>query len=447
MFKYILKRLLLIIPTFIGATFLVFTILNAIPDGPLERAVAQLQSGGVGGGGGDSVAGGSDRETVINEKVLEMLRKQYGLDKPFLVRYLLWLGLYPRETKSKTVNYGKAFRENLKIVDDPETGKRFFIQRWIRPELEDGKVVVYKSGKGGDFAFGNVPELPSSSDITQWNKSNDWDIEKFDDNEVSLSQFAVSGILQGDFGTSYQHNEKVTKLIGDRLHISLFFGLISFFVTYLVCIPLGISKALKHNSTYDVSTSALIFMGYSIPPYALGVLLLMLFGSGVFTGLKIFPLGGFRSPNFDELSFIGKVFDQMHHAILPIICYMIGAFATLTILMKNSLMENLSQDYVRTAFAKGLPENTIIYKHALRNSLIPIATGLGRIVGIFLTGSYLIEYVFNIDGIGLLSYNAIVNMDYPIFLAFTVFSILTLLVGNLISDILYVLIDPRIKFT
>ena len=171
-----------------------------------------------------------------------------------------------------------------------------------------------------------------------------------------------------------------------------------------------------------------------------------MFGSGAFMGLELFPLGGFRSIDYDELSFFGKIADQIHHTVLPVICYMVGAFATLTILMKNSLMENLNQDYIRTAFAKGLPEEKVIYKHAVRNSLIPIATGLGGILGVFIAGSYLIELVFNIDGIGLLSFKAVVNSDYPIFLGFLVITILIMLFGRLLSDTLYVLIDPRIKF-
>ena len=139
------------------------------------------------------------------------------------------------------------------------------------------------------------------------------------------------------------------------------------FLVYIVCIPLGITKALRHGKKFDILSSALVFIGYSIPGYALGVLLLVYFGG------TIFPLHGWRSPNFDELTLIGKIIDQIHHAFLPIVCYMIGSFATMTILMKNSLMENLSQDYVRTAFAKGLSERRVISFHAVRNSLIPLS--------------------------------------------------------------------------
>ena len=279
--------------------------------------------------------------------------------------------------------------------------------------------------------------------INDWQPSTNWTNE-LEGESVRISRFGISGIFTGDFGTSYVYEEPVLGLIGSRLYISAYFGIIGFILTYLVCIPLGIFKAIKHNSRFDFASSALIFAGYATPGYALGVLLLVLFGGGSF--LDIFPLGGFRSTNWDELSFLGKIFDQLHHTFLPVVSYMVGSFATLTILMKNSLMDNLGQDYVRTAFAKGLDEKVVIFKHAVRNSLIPIATGLGGIIGIFLAGSYLIELVFNIDGIGLLGYKSIINVDYPVFLGFLVINVIILLVGNLLSDLLYVVIDPRIKF-
>ena len=248
------------------------------------------------------------------------------------------------------------------------------------------------------------------------------------------------GILQGFLGYSDKKGKNVSALIAERLHISAFFGLTSLFLGYLICIPLGIMKALRHGHKFDVISSIIVFIGYSIPGYALGVLLLSYFGG------DIFPLHGWRSPNFDELSLLGKIKDQLHHAFLPILCYMVGGFATTTVLMKNSLMENLSQDYVRTAFAKGLSEKRVIFFHAVRNSLIPIATGIGSIIGVFLAGSYLIEKVFGIDGIGLLTFKAIGNRDYGIIMGFLVIGTLIRLIGNLISDICYAALDPRIRF-
>ena len=429
------------LPTFLGATFLVFSILNLVPGGPLERAIMQMEAAATEGGS----SGGSQltEKNKLSPEILEELRRQYGLDKPFLARYLTWLGVVPREVKSKVVKYGTGFREDLEYIEIGE--KKFAVQRWVKVEKEGEEIRILKSGVGSDYKFSDkYIELPSYSAIKKWSPDTQWKVAEQKDSEARIVRKAFSGIFTGDFGKSYVYGEPVLTLIKSRLYISAYFGIISFMLVYLVCVPLGILKAVHHNSRFDFLSSAIIFAGYATPGYALGVLLLVLFGGGTF--LDIFPLGGFRSEDWDTLSTGGKILDQIHHTFLPVLAYMVGAFATITILMKNSLMDNLSQDYVRTAFAKGLDEKKVIYKHAVRNSLIPIATGLGRIVGIFLAGSYLIELVFNIDGIGLLSFKSIINVDYPVFLGFIVISIFTLLMGNLISDMLYVLIDPRIKF-
>ena len=170
----------------------------------------------------------------------------------------------------------------------------------------------------------------------------------------------------------------------------------------------------------------------------------MLLGGGGFW--DVFPLGGFESANYAELSLWGKVKDRLWHTVLPVIAYMVGSFATLTILMKNSLMENLGQDYVRTAFAKGLSEPRVIFVHAFRNSLIPLCTGLGHAVGILMAGSYLIEKVFNIDGLGYLGYTSVIDRDYAVVMGVLVFNTFLVLLGNILSDVLYVLADPRIRF-
>ncbi len=568
MFKYILKRLLLMIPTFIGATLLVFLILALVPGGPFERAVFQIQaaqmSSGEGGGGGSSVEGSSQ----LSPEVLDQLQRQYGLDKPLMVRYLIWLGLYPRETKSKKVAYDKPFRENLEYFKTGKRSRTYELQRWVRVRKEGGKDIVEVSGVGTDFKvdkgeFSRFPELPFADNIPKWFPNEEWKVKEVvdvyevkdtsanvtksiqvgKDFEVSFfvkstetptiqedgkpegynkvtwvrvtpdngglkteegvvtsrisrngdkvsthlmqsdgsikkvkyerdkqmydyietwkpasswqktvteqlanpTQTAFSGIFTGDFGTSYVYDQPVLTLIGERLHISLFFGLIGFILSYMICIPLGIFKAIKHGSKFDFISSAIVFMGYATPGYAFGALMLVLFGGGSF--LDIFPLGGFHSPTevWEQMSWWEKVLDQLHHTFLPVLSYMVSAFATLTLLMKNSLMENLGQDYIRTAYAKGLPEKKIIFSHAVRNSLIPIATGIGGLIGVFFAGSLLIEKVFNIDGIALLGFQAVVSVDYPIFLGFLVFSIIILVLGNLISDICYMLIDPRIK--
>jgi len=251
-------------------------------------------------------------------------------------------------------------------------------------------------------------------------------------------------VLHLDLGNSYIYQDPVWDVIKSRFPISIFLGLTGFFLSYLVCIPLGVFKAVRHGSTFDFLSSVLVFLGYAVPGWALGTALLVLFGGGSFWDL--FPLGGFRPDNWEYLSVWGKITGQLHHMTLPVICYMIGAFATETILTKNSLMENLGQDYVRTAFAKGLSERRVIFVHALRNSLIPLVTGLGHAISLILAGSFLIERVFNIDGMGYLGYTAILQRDYPVALGILVISSLLMLIGNILSDIIYALVDPRIRF-
>ena len=251
-------------------------------------------------------------------------------------------------------------------------------------------------------------------------------------------------VLHLDLGQSYIYQEPVWDVIKSRFPISIFLGLTSFVLSYLVCVPLGVMKAVKHGSKFDFMSSFVVFLGYSVPGWAMGTALLVLFGGGTFW--DVFPLGGFRPDNWQYLGFFQKITEQIHYMFLPVVCYMIAEFATLTILTKNSLLENLGQDYVRTAFAKGLNERRVIFVHALRNSMIPIATGLGHVISIILAGSFLIEKVFNIDGMGYLGYTSILQRDYPVALGILVISSLLLLVGNILSDIVYVVVDPRIRF-
>jgi microcin C transport system permease protein len=251
-------------------------------------------------------------------------------------------------------------------------------------------------------------------------------------------------VLHLDLGNSYIYQDPVWDVIKSRFPVSIFLGLTGFFLSYLICVPLGVFKAIKHGTAFDFISSALVFLGYSVPGWALGTALLVLFGGGSFW--NVFPLGGFRPDNWEYLSFGEKIAGQLHHMFLPVLCYMVGSFATLTILTKNSLLENLGQDYVRTAFAKGLDERRVIFVHALRNSLIPIATGLGNVLSLVLAGSFLIERVFNIDGMGYLGYTSILQRDYPVALGILVISSLLLLIGNILSDMIYAAIDPRIRF-
>ena len=345
MSAYFIRRLLLLIPTFLGITFLVFSVTRFVPGGPIDQmiAAAQMADGEAGGG---SAAGGADgASSGMPEEVLKELEKQYHFDKPFYLAYLSWL----------------------------------------------------------------------------------------------------KQLVTLDLGKSYKFNEPVLDVITSRFPISIYFGLIGFFLAYSVCIPLGIAKAIKHGSPFDLISSAVVFIGYSIPGWAMGAVLLVVFGGGSF--FDVFPLGGFRSEDWNDLSPIGKILDQAHHTVLPVIAYSVGSFATLTVLMKNSLMDNLGQDYVRTAFAKGLGERRVILVHALRNSLIPICTGLGHAIGLIMAGSYLIEYVFNIDGVGYLGFTSIIDRDYAVVMGVLVINTVLILFGNILSDVLYVLVDPRIRFS
>jgi microcin C transport system permease protein len=254
----------------------------------------------------------------------------------------------------------------------------------------------------------------------------------------------LGNLLQFNFGKSYMYAEPVWDIISSRFKVSIYFGLISFILTYLICVPLGVFKAVKNGSKFDFISSFLVFLGYSTPGWAFGALMLIIFGGGSFW--SVFPLGGFRSEDFESMNFFQQVFDQLHHTILPVISFVIGNFAMLTILTKNSVIENLSQDYVKTAFAKGLPEKRVIFVHALRNSLIPITTGIGSFLGLILAGSILIEKVFNIQGMGLLAFNSIINRDYPVTMGILVISSLLMLFGNILSDMIYAWADPRIRF-
>src|SRR5438046_3525817 len=249
-------------------------------------------------------------------------------------------------------------------------------------------------------------------------------------------------VLHLDLGRSYIYQDPVWDVIKSRFPMWIVLGLTGFTLSYLVCIPLGVWKAVKHGSKFDFVSSLVVFLGYSIRGWALGTALLVLFGGGSFW--NIFPLGGFRPDNWEYLGFFEKITQQLYYMFLPVLCYMVGAFATETILMKNSLMENLGQDYVRTAFAKGLPQRRVIFIHALRNSMIPLVTGLGNAISLILAGSFLIERVFNIDGMGYLGYTAILQRDYPVALGILVIDRLLMLIGNILSDIIYAVVDPRI---
>ncbi|HEV8077645.1 MAG TPA: ABC transporter permease, partial [Marinobacter sp.] len=263
------------------------------------------------------------------------------------------------------------------------------------------------------------------------------------DKPLVQSYFSWLGkVLGGDLGSSYRYNEPVWDVIKERFPISLYYGLVTLVITYAVCIPLGILKAVRHRTHVDNITSIFIFVGYAIPGYALGSLLILFFS----VRLEWFPMGGFVSYNFHELSPAAQAQDLLQHSVLPLICYLVGSFALVTLLLKNHLMDNLAADYIRTAIAKGVSFRHSVTRHALRNSLIPIATTFGQNITLLVSGSFLIETIFDIDGFGLLGLTAILDRDYPVVMGVVLLASLLLLIGNIISDILVALVDPRIRF-
>lgn len=247
-----------------------------------------------------------------------------------------------------------------------------------------------------------------------------------------------------DFGESFTYEEEVTDVIMSKFPVSLQFGIISLLLSYLISIPLGVYKAVRNGSKLDYLSSFLLFVAYAIPGFMLGILLIVYFAGGSF--LDIFPIGGLYSEFYDEMNAWERIIDRIYHFVLPTICYTIGSYTTLTFLMKNSLMEEIKKDYVRTARAKGLSEKIVYLKHALRNALIPIVTGIGGFLGIFFAGSLLIEKVFQLDGIGLLGFNSILSRDYNVIMGLVFIQAALMLIGNIISDIAYVIVDPRIDF-
>ena len=256
----------------------------------------------------------------------------------------------------------------------------------------------------------------------------------------------ILNYLSFNLGESYFHHQSVSDLIIDKLPVSISLGLWSFFIIYSICIPLGIKKAISHGSRFDVTTSILILIGYSIPGFVLGIGLIVLLGGGSF--LDVFPTRGIVSDNWHTLSMVDKIFDYLWHMTLPIISSVIGSFAVMTMLTKNSFIEEIKKQYVLTARSKGLTENTILYRHVFKNALIPILTGFpAQFIAAFFTGSILIETIFSLDGIGLLSYESILHRDYPVVLGTLFLFTLLGLIAKLLTDISYVFVDPRIQFS
>ena len=253
-----------------------------------------------------------------------------------------------------------------------------------------------------------------------------------------LSQFA-----RFDLGRSFFQNKDVWELIREKLPVSISLGMWTFFISYLVAVPLGVAKAVRAGSRFDLVTTLLILVGYAIPGFVLGVALLVVFGGQ----LQWFPLRGLTSANWEELSMWGKVTDYLWHIALPITSMVLGSFAVTTMLTKNAFLEEIRKQYVLTARAKGLSDRQVLWKHVLRNALIPIITGFpAAFIGAFFTGSLLIETLYSLDGLGLLSYESVIRRDYPVVLGTLYLFTLIGLVTKLVSDLCYVWVDPRVKF-
>jgi microcin C transport system permease protein len=342
-FSYFFRRLLLVVPTFIGITLSCFVLCQFVPGGPVEQYILQLKGTNMSEGGSTGLP-----SAAISETQRKAIEAHFGFDKPIPQRYWKWL-----------------------VTD-----------------------------------------------------------------------------RMGMTVASYKYtNKTVWELIKERFPVSLTFGITGFLLTYLICIPLGIAKALRNGTLFDFGSSVAVFIGYAIPAFAFGMVLKMMLSGTSEQFWDAFPLGGFRSEEFDQLGTWAQIKDQAHHMFLPLTCYVIGNFAFLTLLMKNSLLEQIGQDYIRTVLAKGGSLKRAIWGHAFRNALIPIATGFGSILSFMFAGSVLIEKVFEIRGMGLLGLESIVSRDYMVFMGILALTSILGLVGRILSDFCYVLIDPRISFS
>lgn len=413
MFQYFVRRLLLAIPTFIGCTMVVFFIVQFAPGGAYEMQLNALKKGGAGGEGGGATAIGNESSNIPPTQ-LEALQRYYQVDRPIWERYLIWMAIMPNKVDDYQAQIGKP-----------------------RNVGNDHRVFVRKDPTTGILAVYDAAD--TNKRLEDWY----WDPSKTE-GSVWVYRKQPSGLLTLDFGRSYQYRKTVSELILERMHVSIQFGLIGFILSYVVCFYLGTQKALRHGSMFDVASSSAVFIAYSIPGWAVGAVLLVLLGGGSF--IALFPTGGFQSNDYDTLTFFEKILDRAWYFILPTIAYTISGFASLTMLMKNSLLDTMGQDYIRTAYAKGLRENRVIWMHAMRNSIIPLMATIGNVIAIFLASNYLIEVAFNIEGIGKLSFDAVVYRDVNVFFAFTVITVIVTLVGSIISDFMLAVVDPRIRF-
>ena len=378
MAAYILRRLLLVIPTLFGIMLVNFALTQFVPGGPFDQIEARLEGNGdsiqavTGGGGDDPGAQGGD------------------------AGYVGARGLPPE------------FRAKLEV--------EFGFARFVCPEGYQGKL----EQQAKDCEKQMIPAT-----------------ERF---VIMMGKF-----LRFDFGQSYFRSAGVMELVVEKLPVSITLGLWSTLIAYMISIPLGIRKAVRDGSSFDSWTSGVIIAAYAIPGLLVAVMLLVLFAGGSYW--KIFPLRGLTSSNFDDLSMLGKAGDYLWHITLPVLASTISSFATLTLLTKNSFLDEIKKQYVMTARAKGLSENRVLYGHVFRNAMLIVIAGFPALfIGVFFGGSLIIETIFSLDGLGQLGYKSAVERDYPvIFGTLFAFGLMGLVVG-ILSDLMYVWIDPRIDF-
>ncbi len=445
---YFIRRFLLIPPTLLGVTFIVFMITRVVPGGPMERALQEAQKATEGGSSSSGQVGGG-----MSEEQVEELEEEYGFDKSIPVAYLQWLGALPRERRLSKSEFRPLGKDMVgeEMVEDPDNETTVI----LKGNGRQAKVV--RKGKKVISAIYNDNKSPISEDgwetrietvlerRERWARRSGEDISKapenYDDRAI-IYKTSFAGLLQGDLGRSTDFGDSVWSLIRSRIPVALYFGILTALITYGVCLPLGILKAIKHRTAIDNLTSILIFVGYAIPGFALGAVMLVYLGARG----GWFPLFGLTDPGFSDMSLGAQFIDLAHHTVLPLLCYVVGGFAWLTMMMKNNLMDNLAADYVRTAVAKGVSFRSAVFKHAFRNSFIPIASTLGQLITILVSGSILIESVFDIQGFGLLQYQALLGRDQTVIMGTLTIAAFLLVLGNILSDIIVATVDPRVKF-
>ncbi len=429
---YFLRRLLLIPLTLLGITALVFAVNRLAPGGPMEQSLSSLM-GGEGKGKRSRAESGF---SLTASQVLE-LEEKFSRDKSPMRGYLEWLGAVPRDIQSKKI--GMEFPAGEKRVEIPVPGT---VNIATIERDDSGKIWILPNDKVDPDKWQVRLRTPDeqAERWEQWVKG--VDLPTKPEFRAVLFQSRRDGLLQGSLGESTKYQDPVWSMIFKRMPVSIYFGLVTMIVIYGVCLPLGMVKAIKHRTWFDNASSVAVFAGYAIPGYALGSLLV------VFLGAKLgwFPLRGFTGDDFDTLSTAGKIKDVIHHTAMPLVCYLIASFAFMTMLMKNNLMDNLAADYVRTAAAKGVSFPRAVFKHAFRNSIIPIATTFGNNISLLVTGSMLVERVFDINGFGLLQFNAIFERDEPLIMGVVFFSAVLMLMGNVLSDLCVALVDPRVSY-